>query len=88
VEIWERPPSMLRNIDDGPLGGVGAGDPGASTINAKKRRRRVPRPSRGVWSPSGVRKVSHDLHRHDRQKVILLMGPSLPALSFAMADDP
>jgi hypothetical protein len=28
------------------------------------------------------------LHRHDRQKVILLMGPILPALSSVMDDDP
>jgi hypothetical protein len=28
------------------------------------------------------------LHRHDRQKVILLTGHSLHALSFAMADGP
>jgi hypothetical protein len=40
--IWERLPSTLRNIDDGPSGGVGAGDPGAPPINAKKRRRRPP----------------------------------------------
>jgi hypothetical protein len=38
LEIWERPPSTLRNIDGGPLRGAGAGDPGGSTINTKKRR--------------------------------------------------
>jgi hypothetical protein len=37
LEVRERSPSMLRNIDGGPPGGVGASDPGASTINAKKR---------------------------------------------------
>jgi hypothetical protein len=45
-------------------------------------------PHRGIQSPSGIRKVCCDLHRHDRQKVILLLGSSLPAFSFAMADDP
>jgi hypothetical protein len=30
LEVRERPPSTLRNVDDGPLGGAGAGDPGAS----------------------------------------------------------
>jgi hypothetical protein len=38
-KIWERPSSMLRNIDDGPLGGVRARDLGTPTINAKKYRR-------------------------------------------------
>jgi hypothetical protein len=38
LKIRERPPSMLRNVDGGPLGGAGAEDPGASTINAKKHR--------------------------------------------------
>jgi hypothetical protein len=38
MDIWERPSSTLRNVDGGPLGGVGAVDLGASTINAKKRR--------------------------------------------------
>jgi hypothetical protein len=41
LTIRERPPSTLRNVDDGPLEGAGAGGPGASTINAKKRRRRA-----------------------------------------------
>jgi hypothetical protein len=35
-EIRERLPSTLRNVDDGPLGGTGAEDPRAPTINAKK----------------------------------------------------
>jgi hypothetical protein len=43
LKIRERPPSTLRNIDVGPPGGAGAGDPGAPTINAKKHRRRAPR---------------------------------------------
>jgi hypothetical protein len=33
---------MLENVDDGPLGGVGAEDLGAPTINAKKHRRWAP----------------------------------------------
>jgi hypothetical protein len=32
LEIWEHPPSTLRNVDDGPLGGAD-GDPRAPTIN-------------------------------------------------------
>jgi hypothetical protein len=42
LEIRERPPSTLRNVNIAPLGGVGAGDPGVPTINAKKRRWRPP----------------------------------------------
>jgi hypothetical protein len=36
LKIRERPPSTLRNINDGSLGGAGADDPRAPTINAKK----------------------------------------------------
>jgi hypothetical protein len=42
MEIWECTPSALRNIDDIPLGGARAREPGASAINAKKHRRRGP----------------------------------------------
>jgi hypothetical protein len=35
VKIQERPPSTLSNVDGGPPGGAGAGDPGAPTINIK-----------------------------------------------------
>jgi hypothetical protein len=45
LKIREHPPSMLRNVDGGPPGGVGAEDPGAPTINAKNHRR---------WAPGGV----------------------------------
>jgi hypothetical protein len=34
--IREHPPSTLRNVDGGPPRGAEAGDPGVSTINAKK----------------------------------------------------
>jgi hypothetical protein len=34
LEIWERPPSMLRNVNGGPLGG-GDEVPGACIINAR-----------------------------------------------------
>jgi hypothetical protein len=34
LEIRERLPSTLRNVDGGPLGGAD-GDPGAATINVK-----------------------------------------------------
>jgi hypothetical protein len=42
LEIRERPPSTLENIDDGPLGGAGAGDPREATINTRKHRQRAP----------------------------------------------
>jgi hypothetical protein len=42
LKIQERPPSTLRNIDDGPLRGAGAEDLESLTINAKKCRRRAP----------------------------------------------
>jgi hypothetical protein len=38
LEIREHLPSTLRNIDAGPLGDARAGDPEATTINAKKCR--------------------------------------------------
>jgi hypothetical protein len=41
LEIRERRPLTLRNVDGGPLVGADE-DPGGSTINAKKRRRRPP----------------------------------------------
>jgi hypothetical protein len=36
LEIRERPPSALRNVDSGPPRGARAEDPGAPTINAEK----------------------------------------------------
>jgi hypothetical protein len=30
LKIQERPPSTLRNVDGGPLGGTGAGGPGSA----------------------------------------------------------
>jgi hypothetical protein len=68
LDIQERPPSTLRNIDGGhpsPCRGEGRSD----------------------RHPGSKRRVV-DLHRHDRQKIILLMGPILPAISSVMADDP
>jgi hypothetical protein len=38
LKIQERPPSTIRNIDDGPMGGARAEDLGVPTINAKKYR--------------------------------------------------
>jgi hypothetical protein len=40
--IQERPPSTLISVNDGPLGVAGARDPGAPTINVKKRRWQAP----------------------------------------------
>jgi hypothetical protein len=45
--VLSHPPSTLRNVDGGPLGGAEAVDPRAATINAKKHRRRAPGPPRG-----------------------------------------
>jgi hypothetical protein len=42
LEVRERPPSTLINVDSGPPGGARAEAPGAPTINAKKHRRRAP----------------------------------------------
>jgi hypothetical protein len=41
MEIWELPPSTLRNIDSGPLGGS-AGSLGAPTINTRNVDDRAP----------------------------------------------
>jgi hypothetical protein len=37
LEVRERPPSTLRNIDGGPPCGARVGGPGVPTINAKER---------------------------------------------------
>jgi hypothetical protein len=34
LTIRERPPSTLRNVDDGPTGGAGAGDPEAQRLRS------------------------------------------------------
>jgi hypothetical protein len=36
LEIRERPPSVLENVDGGPLGGARARGPGAPTTSARK----------------------------------------------------
>jgi hypothetical protein len=90
LEIRKLPPSTLRNIDGGSPGGAGAEDPGAPTINAKKRRWRAPgRPPQGGSDPHpGSKRCVVNLYRHDTQKVILLIGSILSALSSVMAHDP
>jgi hypothetical protein len=72
----------------GLLRGVRAGDSGAPTINAKNIDGEPPGPHGEIQSPSDIRKMCCDLHKHDRQKAILLIGHILPALSYVMADDP
>jgi hypothetical protein len=42
---------------------------------------------RGSGPHPGSKRYVVNLHRYDRQKVILLMGPILHLLSFVMADD-
>jgi hypothetical protein len=42
LEVQERRPSTLRNVDGGPPAGAGAGGLGAPTVNAKKHRRWAP----------------------------------------------
>jgi hypothetical protein len=92
LEIWEHPPSMLRNIDGGPLRGVGLGDLRAPTINIKNVDGRHPGPYRkeggGFSSHPGSKRCVVSLHSHDRQKVILLTCLILLAPSSVMADDP
>jgi hypothetical protein len=55
------PTINVTNVECRPLGGAGAIDPGASTINAKKCRRRAPWevPALEIWErpPSTVRNV-------------------------------
>jgi hypothetical protein len=74
----------------GPLGGAGASDPGASTINVKNIDGGPPRrPPQGGSSPHpGSKGCVVNLHRHDRQKVILLTCPILSALGSVMPHDP
>jgi hypothetical protein len=91
--IREHPPSTLRNIDSGPLGGVRARDPKAPTINVKARRWRAPwvapDPRGGSGPhPGSKRCVVTCIVMIERKKVMLLMGPILPALSSVMPDDP
>jgi hypothetical protein len=38
LEVRERPPSTLRNVDNGPLGGVGAGGQGVGDVDGKPPR--------------------------------------------------
>jgi hypothetical protein len=89
-EIRENPPSKLKDIDGGPMG-CAARDYGSPTINAKNVDSRPPAPPpRGGGSglhPRSERCVVN-MHGYDRQKVILLTGPSLPALIAIMAYDP
>jgi hypothetical protein len=90
LKIQEQPPSTLRNIDGGSRGGVEAGDPGVPTINVKNvDDRPLGRPPQGGGSGPhpGSKRCVVNLHRHDRQKVILLTGPTIPALGPVMADD-
>jgi hypothetical protein len=61
---------------------------GVPTINARNVDGGPPRPPWGIRSPSGIRKVRCDLHRHNRQKVIWITGPILIALSSIMVNDP
>jgi hypothetical protein len=54
LKIRERPPSTLRNVDDGPPGGAGGEGSGAPTINAKKRHRRAPLGGAGAEDPGAA----------------------------------
>jgi hypothetical protein len=88
LENQERPPSTLRNIDGDPLGGADR-DPGAPTINVKNTNGGHPGPrGGGGFGPyPGSKMCIVNLHRHDRQKVVLLTGLILPVLSFVMAHE-
>jgi hypothetical protein len=48
----------------------------------------APRGVRGSDPHSGSERCVVNLHRHDRQKVILLTSPILHTLSSVMADNP
>jgi hypothetical protein len=74
----------------GPLGGAEAGDLGAPTISVKNIDDMPPweAPVGGSGPHPGSKRCVINLHRHDRQKVILLTSPILSALSSIMAHDP
>jgi hypothetical protein len=57
LEVRERPLSTLRKVDGGPLGGVEAGDLGAPTNNAKKRRQHAPERCRRWRSRTNAQRV-------------------------------
>jgi hypothetical protein len=81
----------VKNIDDGPPGGARAGGPGAATINIKNVGGGPlggPRGGGGSGPHLRSKRCVVNLHSHDRQKVILLTGPILSALSSIMAHDP
>jgi hypothetical protein len=63
------------------------GDPGAPTINVKNVDGRPPGPHGGDLHP-GSKMCVVNLHRYDTEKVIMLTGPILLALSSVMTDDP
>jgi hypothetical protein len=71
----------------GPLGGVRTGDPGAPTINVKNIDDGHPGPHGGSGPHPGYKRCVVNLHRHDRQKVILLTGLILPTLCSVMAEN-
>jgi hypothetical protein len=82
--IREHPPSMLRNIDSGPR-----------EVPELKIRERPPSTLRNIdgGPPGGgphlgFKRCVVNLHRHDRQRVILFTGLILSALSSFMAHDP
>jgi hypothetical protein len=87
LEIRECPPLMLKDVDGGPLGGA-AGDPVAPTINEKNVDGRPPGPLGGSGLHPRSKRCVVNLLGYDRQKVILLTGPILPALIPIMAYNP
>jgi hypothetical protein len=91
LKIRERPPSTLRNVDGGPSKGAGAEDPGAQRAprevpelkiweHPSSTLRNINDERPGCGPHPGFKRCVVNLHRHDRQKVILLTGPILSHL--------
>jgi hypothetical protein len=80
---------VLKNANDGPLGGA-VEDPGAPTINAKNVDDGPLVPGGGgVSGPHpGFKRCVLNLHGYERQKVILLTGPTFPTPGRAIAYNP
>jgi hypothetical protein len=82
-------PSMLRNNDDGPLERR-CRRSGSTHHQRKKHQQWALGPCGGGGSDlhQGSKRCVVNLHEYERQKVILLMGPTFPAPGPAMAYDP
>jgi hypothetical protein len=87
MEFWEHPPSTQITSMAGPLGGD-AEDLGAPTINVKNVDSGLPGRRGGSGLHLGSKRCVVNLHGYQRQKVILLMGPTFTTPGPTMAYDP